>query len=219
MRPDDPVARELAAYEHLQRNSSGTQARERHDLPGPRPGEARRAPQPFADGTLPKGIRLHSSLDGEELYLSRTRETYMIQAAVVLAIVTVGVFVAGIMGGLRELSFLVFVLAFGGAFGLQWAHKKFRKAPPQVVQLSHRGVVVDGTLVNWDDVRAVRRLHTGRGGAVVVNTEDDGVILGGELRPSGVDFLEERIATHRALVQGGTMDEEGREALEQLRRR
>ena len=45
MRPDDPVARELAAYEHLQRNSSGTQARERHDLPGPRPGEARRAPQ------------------------------------------------------------------------------------------------------------------------------------------------------------------------------
>jgi len=185
----------------------------RADDPAPRADELRVRPR------APDGVKHVTSLEGEELHFPRRRPTHFIQVAIILGIVATGVAAAGFVGGFEEVSLFVMGLAIVGGLLLRKAHQRLGKAPPLVVRLSHQGLLIDGESVPWDDVQALQRTHTGNGGGVVVATAEHGYLLGGRLRPSGVDWLEGLLARHRSRARGGHIDAEGRQALESMRSR
>ena len=147
--------------------------------------------------TIPDGVTVRTRFDGTEIRLAKEQDPTLLVLAGLLAIVAVGVGIAGFVGDFEKVGLVISALSFGGMFALHQVHRRFRRARPQILVLRDGDLEIDGDSLAWSDITAVRRAHTGRGGGVVVVCSERERVVGGELRPSGVDWLEARLAAHR----------------------
>lgn len=172
----------------------------------------------------PAGVRVLATVDAEEIHIERERHPIVLTAALLGVGMTLLLWLvfnsAGLGLAVPAGLAIVGVVIAGFTFRVRLAKLIFT-GRPEVVTIDARGISCHGERLAWTEITSVGRTVSGRGSGILLRGAGQTAVgIGGYLRPSQADWLEHRIAAHRARAGGDEgHDEAARAALDALRDR